>query len=157
MANTRTSILSNIVDTLGGISITSGYETDVELVVDRDARPEDYTAQNVILGVFPRAYAFGPSETRFDKRRDMQNVLLVGVRALVRTDVDGAERKKTALMGDILKALWVDSRRGVTDRPVDTVAVDFTDEFVSFEQGSGALAEFLAIIRVTWLSSPDNP
>jgi hypothetical protein len=156
--STRADILKNIRETLEGIdsSKDDSFNTKVDAVESGDISSFDEVAYSIVLGVFVQGFNVGPSLTKSGRKRDLAMTLSVGIRAIIRSTVDDIEETMSDLMGDISQALFDDPRRGIDDLPVDTIQINFGQEFID-QAGGGALGNFIAVVQITWLGDSQKP
>lgn len=149
---TRFQVIDNIRKTLESIKGGENYYSTIDHVQLGDVSESDFAGSTIICGVFVSQYSLGPSQVKAGRKRDLNTALIVSIRAVIRSTPAKFEQDRSNLMDDIASAIFADPRRGVTGLPVDTVQMDFGQEFHS----SDGFAGFLANIRVTWLSDSDS-
>lgn len=152
----RSDVFNNVCDSIRGIKGPDNFISTVDQVLKGDVQSGDFTGSSIFAGVYVSGYTVGPSLTKFDRKRDLQKVLLVNIHAVIKTKASTVEDDIAALQEDFEKAIFADPHRGRPDAVVDTAAMQFSAETVQID-GAGALAEFVATVRVTWLGDPATP
>lgn len=105
MATTREYILQDLVTTLAGVRVASGYESDVQ-AVGRTMEHWDKVSE------FPALYLFNGDERIEHKPGLMERgIWTVGIVGYVKSEDQKSELVE-ALVGDVKRAVMVDTTRG---------------------------------------------
>lgn len=152
----REGIVSNVISTLQGINGASPYLTKVNRVERSGVNAVDFQADSVVLSVYETGYGWNNNAVKAGLGLDFSTQFLMGIRAWIRTTAKDAETVKGRLKDDIGRALYKDRRRGQTGKPVDTVGLQFTNDFAELD-GSAAFTGFTATLTISLLVDPQNP
>jgi len=155
MAYLREKILANMVTTLRGVTKANGYETNVRQV-SRKYKDHDQVANFAHLCVLASGSPLRHLSTNREFEADLGFTIIGYVRPAAVDTIDGDSLGKAieSLIGDVVKALYVDFHRGDTTGAVDETVVENVEPYYDWEKNIGVMVINGHVLYHTTFTNP---